>query len=74
MTLLQKVITLLTLLLGWVRGESTASAMENQLSDLERKIDDLLASVEDTANDTDDVAHVTGGEGKSKEGRKENKQ
>jgi len=31
---------------GLKRGESTASAMENQLTSLEKKIDDLLASVD----------------------------
>jgi len=32
------------------RGESTASAMETQLSSLEKKIDDLLASVDGKEN------------------------
>lgn len=42
----------LTKLNLWCRGEKTASAMENQLTQLEAKIDDLLASAEEQSQDT----------------------
>ncbi|MCJ1282061.1 hypothetical protein MMC26_001384 [Xylographa opegraphella] len=38
------------------RGEQTASAMENKLSDLEQRIDDLLASIDKRSGDSDNGA------------------
>jgi len=47
------------------RGEQTASAMENKLSDLEQRIDDLLASMEEKSRDSKNV------EGEEQQGRKD---
>ena len=47
------------------RGEQTASAMENKLSDLEQRIDDLLASMDEKGRDSKNV------EVENKQGRKD---
>ena len=46
-------------LIDTVRGESTATAMENQLTSLESKIDDLLAMVDENSELAKHVALKT---------------